>query len=317
MRLCVCVCFRDDAERLASKLKKICVADVVESMKVSVVPYFVRNQQVCTIYKLKMKLYPPELYPPYSDITLEDCVGTLEVPFMRELEDSIQSHLLTLSKINTIKIITDKMEQVSIKDQDDDEDGSKSKQAGKEDDDGDDNGDDDGLAEDLGVDALRRKRQAADEMDYEDGLENEMPVVEDEHGGEEHSVGFESEIDQAEPDDGCTLGGENEIIDDQSQVFDAEDETPRSSSRLASKSKSSGGNSTEWKKPKAHLIKKKTDKAILVAAKGLNFEVHFSFKKEPHILLAEVFLPSSVILFLIGSFMRALVNFYLGEDFHL
>lgn len=280
---------RDDAERLAAKLKKVCVADIIESMEVSVVPYLVQDQQVSTIYKLKMKLYPPELYPPYSDITLEDCVGTLEVPFVRELEDSIHKHLLTLSKISTIKIVADNIEHVSRKDtDDDDEDSSKSRRAGKEDGDGDDNGDDDVLAEDLGVDAQKRKRQAADEMDYEDGLENEMLVTENEHGGKEHSLGFESEIDQAEPDDDYTLGGENEIVDDQSQIFDAEDETSGSSSKLASKSKSSEENLAKRKKPKAHLIKKKTDRAILVDARGLNFEVHFRFKQEPHILLTQI-----------------------------
>ena len=72
-------------------------------MKVSVMPFAVHDHKICSIYKLEMVLYTPENYPKNTDISLEDWEETLEVVFVRELEDAIQNHLLLLSKISGIK----------------------------------------------------------------------------------------------------------------------------------------------------------------------------------------------------------------------
>ena len=89
---------------LADKMKKITVADILESMEVSVMPFAVHNGDICSIYKLKMRLGKPGWYFKNSDITVEDCAHILEVVFLRELEDAIQNHLLLLSRISGIKI---------------------------------------------------------------------------------------------------------------------------------------------------------------------------------------------------------------------
>ena len=52
----VVIC-REDAICLADKLKKITVADIIE---VTVVPVAVCDGQICSIYKLVMKLYKPK-----------------------------------------------------------------------------------------------------------------------------------------------------------------------------------------------------------------------------------------------------------------
>ena len=45
---------------------------------------------------------------------------------------------------------------------------------------------------------------------------------------------------------------------------------------------------SESKKKTTKSRKKKINRTIFVDAKGLKFEVHYVFKKEPHILLTEV-----------------------------
>ncbi|XVF56091.1 hypothetical protein PTKIN_Ptkin06aG0089100 [Pterospermum kingtungense] len=79
----------DDAKRLADKMKKITVADILESLEVSVTPFAVHDGEFCSIYKLKMRLGNPSRYFKNSDITVEDCADVLEVAFLRKLEDAI------------------------------------------------------------------------------------------------------------------------------------------------------------------------------------------------------------------------------------
>ncbi|XWS59174.1 hypothetical protein CRYUN_Cryun08bG0099300 [Craigia yunnanensis] len=50
---------KEDAVCLADKMKKITVADILESMEVSVMPFAVHNGDICSIYKLKMRLGKP------------------------------------------------------------------------------------------------------------------------------------------------------------------------------------------------------------------------------------------------------------------
>ncbi|XWS53418.1 hypothetical protein CRYUN_Cryun10bG0000100 [Craigia yunnanensis] len=61
------------------------------------------NGDICSIYKLKMRLGKPGWYFKNSDITVEDRANILEVVFLRELEDAIQNHLVLLSRISDIK----------------------------------------------------------------------------------------------------------------------------------------------------------------------------------------------------------------------
>lgn len=260
---------KDDAERLAAKLKKVTVADITESMEVSIVPFTVQDHQTCSIYKLKMKLYEPALYPPHTGISLEDCEETLEAVFVRELEDAIQNHLLLLSKISGIKNFLPDSRSMASKETDEDASGDGS--AGGNGDE-DDDGEDDGGAEDIGLDAQKRKQQASDEMDYGDS--------EGEPDEGEPSAGLTEEIDLVE--DEVEISNNEEV-----GISDPKDED----SKVPSKSKSSKNKKakTEAKRKKRfRAIKKDFDRAILVKAKGTYFEVHFRFTNEPHILLAQI-----------------------------
>ncbi|XWS14316.1 hypothetical protein CRYUN_Cryun35bG0000100 [Craigia yunnanensis] len=174
---------KEDVVCLADKMKKITVPDILESMEVFVMPFSVHNDDICFIYKLKMRLGKPGWYFKNSDITVEDCAHILEVVFLRELEDAIQNNLVLLSRINGIKnFMPDSRPNAS---NEMDEDVSESKLHETE---NDDDTDDEERAEDLGLDAQKQIQQTTDEMDYEDGSEEEQ--------NEGASLaGLESEID--------------------------------------------------------------------------------------------------------------------------
>lgn len=274
------------------------MADIVEHMEVCCVPFCIHGNEVSTIYKLKMNLYPPEIYPPHSDLTLEDCMITLRTNFIDAMEDAIAKHLDMICKISDINSVTAKEESNLAEGTDEDEHGSKSTHGEDKDSTGfDDVDDDDGVNEDEGMDAEKRKKRASDEMEYEDGIEKESSAKADEHDGETQS-GFESEIDQVEADEDYTVGGDPSMeVKDFS--LEVEEETPESPSKaqpaptledgkkkqkLADSKESKSKSKKKTTKPR----KKKINRTIFVDAKGLKFEVHYIFKKEPRILLAEV-----------------------------
>ncbi|KAK1267042.1 DNA-directed RNA polymerase II subunit RPB1 [Acorus gramineus] len=101
----------DDAKRLSAKLNPVSVADIVQSMEVCVVPFSLNDNERCTIYKLKMKLYPSEVYPPYVNITLDDCEEALQGKFLRVLEDAIEVYIKRHSRINGIQNIAAKNDE--------------------------------------------------------------------------------------------------------------------------------------------------------------------------------------------------------------
>lgn len=252
------------------------MADIVESMEVSVVPFAVHDGQTCHIYKLKIKLYKPDLFPKYCDITLEDCEDILEVSYVRELEDAIQNHLSLLSKISGIKNFIPAA-QSKIPDETDGGDVSDSKAKTPGDNDDEDYDKDGEDAEDLGGDAQRRKQQAVDEIDYEE--ESEVDQNE-----EEPSAGNESTSDQ-ERDLGET--SDNDMIAD----INSKDEGSEMDTEPSALENKDGDDVSESKRKETLRKKhppKQTDRAIYTSAKGVNFEIHFKFVNEPHILLAQV-----------------------------
>lgn len=249
---------RDDAEQLAAKLKRIKIADLIEKMEVSVVPFAIKKHEICSIYKLKIKLYDPELYPPHTDITLEDCHNTLIHDYMREMEAALKSHLLLLSRICGIKSDSqpkdsDEMDEAGF--------GSKSQTEG-DDDGGDDDDEDDEEGGDQSSKTRKRKEQTTDEVDYEGDSEDE--VEEGNHVSER-----ENEVE---------LGEDKDEDED-------EDEDGKESLEQPS------GPDSQEQKEKPETRQRKTsddDKAIYVNCDELYFEVHFKLSGESHILMAQV-----------------------------
>lgn len=278
---------RDDAEQLAAKLKRVVVADLIENLEVSIVPFAIEKHEICSIYKLKIKLYAPELYPSHTDITLEDCHNTLLNEYLKELEAAIKSHLLLLSRICGIK--SDALPKGSDGMNGDDS-GSKTRSENDEDDDDDDDDDDEG-ADDFGSNAQKRKQRVTDEVDYEDDSEEEVEegklVAEGEH---------EVELDEEVEEGKCVAEGEPEVEldEDEEETKDADGEE---SVEQDVPETPSGPLSQQQKRPEAKQRKfSEKDLTVHVACDGLFFEVHFKLTNEPHILLSKVCLDCKMFL---------------------
>ncbi|XP_052173227.1 DNA-directed RNA polymerase I subunit 1 isoform X2 [Diospyros lotus] len=267
---------KKDAEGLVRKVKKVTVAYLIESMEVGVFPENIDdddqisndNDQISWIYKLKMKLVECQQF------SFEDYEETLGVVFLRELEDAIQNHLFLLSRISGIKNFIPESRPMASHDTD--EDAASSRKQGEENDDEDDINEDE-RADDLGLDTEKRKQQATDEMDYEDGSE-------DEPHEEEPLAGSASENDDEVIEDGEV--GEDNSADEASKMThkhavlsEPEPEPEPKSNDKKSKSKLKG---------KKRVKTKDHDRAVFVHANGLEFEVHFRFTTEPHILLGQI-----------------------------
>lgn len=75
---------KEDALCLANKMKKITVADTLENMEVCISPFSVHNGDICSIYKLKIRLVKPGRYFKKSDISVEDCEHIIKILILRE-----------------------------------------------------------------------------------------------------------------------------------------------------------------------------------------------------------------------------------------
>ncbi|OMO70228.1 RNA polymerase, alpha subunit [Corchorus olitorius] len=270
---------KEEAFCLADKMKRITVADILESMKVSVTPFAVHNGDICSIYKLKMRLGKPGQYFKNSDITVEDCEHILKVVFLRDLEDAIHNHLVLLSRISGIKnFMAD-----SRKGANEAEDIPENKSHGIENDDDDDD-DHEEAGEDLGLDAQKQKWQTIDEVDYEDGSEEE--------NGGASSAGLLSEIDMSEDEDEDENENENGTIEDKVIGSDhGKDDISLNSPNIEKRSKSREDETKsepQRKKKRVKFVRKETDRAIFDDVRGLHFEVHFKLIDEPRILLAQI-----------------------------
>ncbi|KAK1313895.1 DNA-directed RNA polymerase II subunit RPB1 [Acorus calamus] len=254
----------DDAKRLSAKLNPVSVADIVQSMEVCVVPFSLNDNEQCTIYKLRMKLYPSEVYPPYVNITLDDCEEALQGKFLRVLEDAIEVYIKRHTRINGIQNIAAKNDEALGEGTNESEqETTKIDEEAADDDNDEDNG-----AEDLGGDAQKRRRQANDEMDYEDNAE------ETSEQNEEESQFMDGTSD--------TIGQETEDMEDAEPEESPSEQEPATGS-MERNTKS------EKSKIRVPLMRKKFDRNIYMEASGLDFEFHFKLKEnEPHILLSEI-----------------------------
>lgn len=252
-------------------MKKITVADIIESMEVHLLPPSVQENAVARIYKLLIK------FKSHDFISLEDLEETLTHAFLRQLEDAIQKHVDLLYGIGGIMNSTpggcsDEVETY--------EDGSVShSHGGERDKDGDDDGDDDGCeetAEDLGSDMKKRKQQTTDEMDYEEGSEDE--TVEGDSATEvekERRKANQSHDGSATVEDEVLSDADNEML-----YGNGEMKEPKSSDKRAKpKARKKKGRALEFKEK---------DRRVFVEVNGLSFEVHFRFTGEPHLLLGQV-----------------------------
>lgn len=276
---------RDDAKMVVAKLRRVRVSDIVEKIEVCTVPFYNWNGHVSTLYKLQMKLYPQD--PPESGLTLDECQATLRTVFVDAMEHAIQKHLDLLHKINEIRAVKVKDTEGSLSDGGE---VSESRHAdggdtGTSDDDDDDQND---IDDDLGTDAEKMKRQEKDEMEYDDDTENE------------EGMGSESEESDGDP---AESGDDSQEADKEQKISKPETASVDDLSYTAKNGKNSKDNHgtakleekngnegrlDDQKQDEITKRRKKLQRTIHVESNGLDFEIHYAFHDEPHILLAQV-----------------------------
>ncbi|CAN6220809.1 unnamed protein product [Urochloa humidicola] len=275
---------KHDAERVAAKLRRVRVADIVEKIEVCTVPFYNNNGHVSTLYKLQMKLYAQEHYPPQSDLTIDECQETLRTVFVDAMEHAIEKHLELLHKINEIRAVkvndaegslTDGGEESESRHGDGEETGMS---------DGDDENDND---DDLGTDAEKRKRQEKDEMEYDDDTENEDAAESGDEYEEETKVKHQSEEDAAESGDDWQDADEEHKAS-KSEMTSVDDASCSAKKGKKSKDKHEGKSDQRKQDHMTHKRRKKLKRTVHVEYKDLDFEIHYAFLDEPHILLAQI-----------------------------
>lgn len=264
---------REDAERLATKLRRIRFADLIESMDVGIVPFSVSNGHVQTVYKLRIKLYPPAFYPQYSSLSLVDCENTFRHQYVKVLSKEIKSALkkAKTSEEDAVQVILEpsSMDGLGLMSEDESQ---VNLNAGEQTEDEDEQYEE---AEDEGADAQKRKAQGTDVMDYDDeNDEDEMSMVED----------LCNEENLIEDDDGNHSDVHNEAAED-------EDIEKEKSSKTVKASRSEEKKSSESVK-ESKTVEKKSKKDNVeetrVIIKGTTFEVHFPVERNTHLLLAPI-----------------------------
>lgn len=86
---------REDAERLATNLRKLRLIDLLERVEVGEIPFTVQNGRPSKTFKIRLKFYPPQRYPPHLNLKLseiEDVVRDQFIPrLMKTIKKSFQS----------------------------------------------------------------------------------------------------------------------------------------------------------------------------------------------------------------------------------
>ncbi|KAL0383579.1 UNVERIFIED_CONTAM: DNA-directed RNA polymerase I subunit [Sesamum calycinum] len=254
---------KQDVVSLVSNVKKVTVADLVETMEVQLSIHQSR------IYKLKMKLKDTEF------VSLEDIQETLKTVFLRELEDAIENHVIFLSRVSGIKNFMSSSRSEASNEADEDDSGPRA----QEEIDDDDVDDDYDKGDDLGSDVQKRKQQASDEMDYED--ESDVDPGEDEEQGKGKSGDHLEDIDTRNDE-------ETDDFDNKDDASNVQNEDETMAEAKSSGKKGRAISKGIDKSIEELLSDKKIRRAIYMEVKGLSFEVHFTFTSEPHVLLAQI-----------------------------
>uniref|UniRef100_A0A453MD59 DNA-directed RNA polymerase n=5 Tax=Aegilops tauschii subsp. strangulata TaxID=200361 RepID=A0A453MD59_AEGTS len=270
---------RKDAACLAEKLRGVTLADVVEGIEVCTVPFHNSNGHISSLYKLHLKLFSPDCYPPESELTVDECQASLRTVFVDAMEYAIEKHLNLLHKVSGIQETRVKDTESLPSEGPEESEGRPTNGDESDTSDGDDENEDD-----LGADAEKRKRQENDEMEYEDDIENEDGMNSDPDEETKHELDNE--------DDPAESGVESEE-NDEGHLSDSSNKTAKLEGRLAATKLKKERNETVenlQEQKQAQITQKRSKKLKLtvhVESADLNFEVHYILHKEPHILLSQ------------------------------
>ncbi|XP_024394449.1 DNA-directed RNA polymerase I subunit 1 [Physcomitrium patens] len=283
---------REDAERLAMKLRKLRLIDLLENVEVGEVPFAVQNGQPSKIFKIRLKVYPPHRYPPHLDLEsdeIEDVIRDQFIPrLVKEMKKYFQSRSGT-RKENIIHVVQPSQlgegsGAEAFDNGPDDGEEPKGRKKGKDVEAGEmqEDEDEEEGGEEEGADAEKRRGQDNDERGYDDDVDDdEMEIAEKtkEKDLKEQAV-LGDEDDEQEVVENMDR---DNLYDDEADRGDT-DVVPRtpdvkkrdSASKIRSTSKSQGP-------------QKEVDGADSLTINGNVFEMKFTVKlSTPHIILAEV-----------------------------
>jgi DNA-directed RNA polymerase I subunit RPA1 len=140
----------------------------------------------------------------------------------------------------------------------------------------------------LGTDAEKMKRQEKDEMEYDDDTETEEGMGSESEESDEDPA--ESGDDSQEADKEHTISkSETTSVDDlpYSVKKGKKSKDDRGTAKLEEKNQNEG-RLDDQKQGQIKKRRKKLKHTIHVESSDLDFEIHYAFHDEPHILLAQV-----------------------------
>ena len=82
--------YREDAEKLATNLRRLRLVDLLEKVEVGEIPFCVQNGHPSKIYKVRLKLYAPHRYPAYLNLQLKDIEEVVREQFIPRLMKEIK-----------------------------------------------------------------------------------------------------------------------------------------------------------------------------------------------------------------------------------
>ncbi|CAM6104025.1 unnamed protein product [Calypogeia fissa] len=266
---------KEDADRLATYLRRLRLVDLIEEVEVGEVPLSTGRGTPKRIYKVRIKLYPSHRFPAHVKLTLDECgeiIRDVFVPkLVKEMGKATSSGRLKKDAIGFMPF-SKLGEDVGESATDMDEDGNpKERKQAKEADVGEtEDGDDEEDEEDEGADAEKRKGQETDERGYDDEEDDdEKAIAKNLQAADDLTREDGNEVDDMEEDEGkSTVRAEHENTEKNVTAAPAP-KTPKSSKKK--------GKDSEPKEDGA------------VKANGSTFEMQFTVAHStPLILMPEV-----------------------------
>lgn len=262
---------RDDAERLATQLRKLRLIDLVENVDICEEPYSVQNGVANKLYRVKLRLYPPERYPVYLDLGLKECEIVVREQFAPRLLKEMNRAFGAAGRARKEAV------QVSTVPQSEKEGAGSGDTAGLEDEDGhgknkkqkeaqeDEDEDDDEASDEEGADAEKRRGQGTDERGYDDEADEDEKAIADEALRTDEADDEGDEETEGEKKGDAASDSDNEIEKDSAEVMRGPVGAPSKKGKEASQVNDS------------------------LSVQGSTFEIKYTVNKQfPAIMLAEV-----------------------------
>ncbi|KAL3691839.1 hypothetical protein R1sor_005490 [Riccia sorocarpa] len=267
---------KEDGERLAMRMRRLRLVDLVEKVDVGEVPFSVQLGLPQRVYKVKLKLYSPKRFPAGLNLTLKECEKIIRQEFIPKLEKEVSKAASRgAAKKDVIGFVPLQElgeSEAAATGGDEDDDVPKAGK-GKDVDVGEQVDDEeDEEADEEGADAERRKSQGTDERGYDDEEDQDEKAIANE-------LFKEDELTNEEVEEGEEEGGEEE----------GEEEGEEDDTNHQQPATEAGGSSDPAATPDAVTVgksksSKKEDEGAL-NLKGSTFEMLFASSQQSSLVL--------------------------------